>query len=98
MARRRSGKRPYGDEHPELDLDRARGGRYVEDGPDGSWTVQRVSSSEKSYSCPGCRQEIGPGTAHVVAFASDSLFGAEAAVADRRHWHSACWSARGRRR
>jgi len=98
MARRRSGKRPYGDEHPALDVDRARGGRFVEDGPDGSWTVQRVSSSEKSYSCPGCRQEIGPGTAHVVAFASDSIFGADAALEDRRHWHSACWSARGRRR
>lgn len=95
---RRSSKRPYGQEHPELDVDRARGGRFVEDGPDGSWTVQRVSSSEKSYVCPGCHQQIPPGTAHVVAFANDGLFGADAALADRRHWHSGCWTSRGRRR
>ena len=98
MARRPSRKRPYGAEHPELDVDRARGGRYVEDGPDGSWTVQRVRSSDKSYSCPGCHQEIVPGTAHVVAISQDTLFGAQSAIEDRRHWHSACWSARGRRR
>ncbi len=98
MARRRSGKRPYGEEHPELDLDRARGGRSVEEGTDGSWTVQRVAGSDKTYTCPGCHQVIAPGTAHVVAFANDSFFGADAAVAERRHWHQACWTARGRRR
>ena len=27
----------------------------------------------------------------VVAWAEDSLFGAEAALAARRHWHTACW-------
>lgn len=98
MARRRSSKRPYGAEHPELDVDRARGGRSVQEGPDGSWTVQRVKGSEKAYTCPGCHQQVAPGTAHVVAFANDSLFGADAALADRRHWHSGCWASRGRRR
>jgi len=98
MARRRSSKRPYGVEHPELDLDRARGGRYVEDGPDGSWTVQRVTGSDKTFTCPGCHQTVAPGTPHVVAIANDSFFGTDAAVEDRRHWHSACWTARGRRR
>ncbi len=95
---RRSTKRPYGAEHTELDVDRARGGRSLEDGPDGSWTVQRVTSTDKSYTCPGCRQEIPPGTAHVVAISQDHLFGADAALADRRHWHSGCWRARGNRR
>lgn len=97
MARRRSRKRPYGQEHPELDVDRARGGRYVEEGPDGtSWTVQRVLRSEKSYTCPGCHQTIPSGLAHVVAFANDHLFGPEAALAERRHWHSGCWQRRSR--
>ena len=95
---RRSTKRPYGAEHPALAVDRARGGRTLEEGPDGSWTVQRVTGSDKSYTCPGCRQEVPPGTAHVVAIAQDHLFGADAALADRRHWHSGCWRARGSRR
>lgn len=96
-SRRRSSKRPWGAEHPELDVDRARGGTWSEDGTDGRWTVRAVTGS-KAYTCPGCRQEVPPGTAHVVVWAQDDLLGAEAAVADRRHWHTACWKARGRRR
>lgn len=96
---RRSRKRPWAQEHPELDADRLRGGRRTEQAPDGEWTVQAVSGSgEKTYRCPGCRQDIGPGTAHVVAWANDSLLGAQAAVDARRHWHTACWQSRGRRR
>lgn len=96
---RRSGKRPWAQEHPELDVDRAMGGRRFEESPDGRWTVQAVSGAgAKTYRCPGCHQEIGPGTAHVVAWANDSLLGAETALADRRHWHTACWRTRGRRR
>ncbi|MGH9041632.1 MAG: hypothetical protein ACRDZ3_15540 [Acidimicrobiia bacterium] len=38
----------------------------------------------KTYRCPGCDQEIPPGTGHkvVVPLAAPDL---------RRHWHSACW-------
>jgi hypothetical protein len=45
----------------------------------------------KTYVCPGCNQEIRPGTGHVVIVPlrrSD----------DRRHWHTPCWEHRGRRR
>jgi hypothetical protein len=94
---RRSKRRPWG-EHPELDLQRATGGRRSVDGPDGSWTVQHVRGSTKSYRCPGCQQMVGPGTDHVVAWAQDGLFGAERAVAERRHWHTSCWELRARRR
>ena len=55
------------------------------------WTVQRLRSSDKQYRCPGCNQMIDAGTPHVVAWGNDSLFGAEAALSERRHWHSACW-------
>ena len=95
---RRSKRRPWGAEPRELDLQRATGGRRSEDGPDGSWTVQRVAGSAKAYRCPGCQQLVAPGTAHVVAWADDGLFGAESAMADRRHWHTACWDLRARRR
>ena len=95
---RRSGKRPWAAEHPELDLDRARGGRRVESAPDGTWTVRTVSSSDKSYVCPGCRQVIPPATSHVVAWAEDALLGPTAGLDDRRHWHTACWQHRARRR
>lgn len=94
---RRSGKRPYASEHVPLDLDRVRGGRTTEDAADGSWTVQRVGGSDRTFRCPGCDQEIAVGTPHVVAWRADGLFGADAALADRRHWHTACWAARHRR-
>lgn len=97
---RRSSKRPWSQEHAELDLDRARGGRRVESSADGDWTVVTVSApaATKTYRCPGCRQDIPPGTAHVVAWANDSLLGVDVALEDRRHWHTACWQRRGRRR
>ena len=96
---RRSRKRPYGEPHPELDADALlRGGARVESGGNGQrWNVRNVTGSEKSYLCPGCQQLIPPGVAHVVAWSEDHLFGADAALADRRHWHNGCWRARDRR-
>lgn len=67
----------------------------VEEHLDGDWVVRRVtgSAATKAYRCPGCDQEIRPATPHVVAFPADGLGGLE----DRRHWHTPCWQARGRR-
>jgi len=95
---RRSKRRPWGAERAPLDVDRALGGRRSEDGPDGTWTVQAITGSQKSYRCPGCQQVIGPGIGHVVAWAADGLLGPQASLADRRHWHRSCWDARARRR
>ena len=97
---RRSTKRPWAQEHPGLDVDRALGGRRTESAGDGDWTVQTVppSASGKTYRCPGCQQQVPASVGHVVAWANDSLLGADAALADRRHWHTACWRSRGRRR
>lgn len=53
--------------------------------------MQNVRSSEKTYTCPGCHQPVPAGSAHVVAWATESLFGREAALAARRHWHLRCW-------
>jgi len=48
-------------------------------------TVQAVSGEGgKTYRCPGCHQEIRPGTPHLVVVAEGDLEG-------RRHWHSPCW-------
>ncbi|MGH9023934.1 MAG: hypothetical protein ACRDV9_12685 [Acidimicrobiia bacterium] len=48
----------------------------------------------KRYRCPGCDQEILPGTGHLVVVPED-------APEDRRHWHTSCWRrhlrSRGRR-
>ncbi|MHA6627647.1 hypothetical protein ACU61A_19590 [Pseudonocardia sichuanensis] len=67
-----------------------------ESGSDGDWVVRSVtgSSATKDYRCPGCEQLIRTGTGHVVAWPADEV----GTVADRRHWHTACWAARGRRR
>ncbi|WP_083942224.1 hypothetical protein [Sanguibacter suarezii] len=88
---RRSSRRPYTEEYRPLDMDRATGGRTTQQRNGEDWTVQSIRSSDKAYRCPGCHQEIPAGTAHVVAWANDSLFGAQAALADRRHWHNRCW-------
>ncbi|BCB81988.1 hypothetical protein GCM10022251_52420 [Phytohabitans flavus] len=85
------------DEAPPLDLDRARQGmQVVQQWSDGEWTVRTIpgKASAKTYRCPGCNQEIRPGTPHVVAWPADGR-GDET---DRRHWHSGCWRARERRR
>ena len=62
--------------------------------PDGDWIVRQVpgAAATKTYRCPGCDQELRPGTAHVVVWPADSG-GAEG----RRHWHNACWQRRPRR-
>jgi hypothetical protein len=85
-------------EEPEdeflVDLDRLKGGfRRTEHKRGQAYTVQPISaaSARKEYRCPGCGLEVAIGVAHVVVWAEDSLFGPEAAVADRRHWHNHCW-------
>lgn len=94
---RRSSRRPYGTEHVPVDVERALGGvRHVSDG-DGEWTVRRVTG-DKTYRCPGCQQEIPPGTRHVVAWARDAIGGEAAGLESRRHWHASCWERRGRLR
>ncbi len=66
----------------------------VQEWPDGSWVVRHVpgSAAAKTYRCPGCDQEIRPGTAHVVVWPEQTP-----GLAERRHWHNACWRRRPRR-
>ncbi|KLL12735.1 hypothetical protein BL254_07975 [Protofrankia sp. BMG5.30] len=68
------------------------GSETTEQHPDGDWVVRRVSGAAawKRYRCPGCEQEIVPATPHVVCWPDEQ-------VADRRHWHTICWTHRGRR-
>lgn len=67
----------------------------VEEHDDGEWVVRRISGagSTKTYRCPGCDHEVRPGTPHVVAWPFDRPGGED----ERRHWHTPCWNARGRR-
>lgn len=97
---RRSRRRPYGEPHRELSSATVLGGpERIDSRVDGSsWQVRPVRGSDKTYRCPGCDQQILPHTSHVVIWSDDHLFGADAAVGDRRHWHTPCWQARDRRR
>ncbi len=54
------------------------------------YSVRSVAAAGKTYRCPGCDQEVRPGSGHVVAWPVDD-------PDDRRHWHGACWTARERR-
>jgi hypothetical protein len=95
---RPSRKRPWGAEPPPLDLDRALGGVRRVSAEDGEWTVRKVRGGEKPYRCPACRQEIPPGTSHVVAWPRDVIGGESAGLEQRRHWHASCWERRARLR
>src|SRR5690554_3266273 len=81
-------------EHEELDVSRVLFGyRRQESKRDGLWNVQPVSAAAavKIYVCPGCAQDVTPGTAHVVTWRADGLMGETDDLASRRHWHSHCW-------
>lgn len=59
------------------------------------------SGSTRAYRCPGCQQEIRRATPHVVAWpVVPSLLTSftGTGVDERRHWHTACWRGRERRR
>jgi len=73
------------DEHAEPDAD--------------GWVVRLVPGAyaRKPYRCPGCEQEVLAGQPHVVVW-REATIGAAGGVDDRRHWHTACWQLRGRRR
>lgn len=82
---------------PELDLERARGGiARRESAPDGDWMVRTMTAkkAEKQYICPGCSTAIVPGIAHLVVWSDSHLFGQAAGLAERRHWHTNCWTGR----
>ncbi|MGH3263089.1 MAG: hypothetical protein ACRDNS_13950 [Trebonia sp.] len=56
------------------------------------------SAATKPYRCPGCQQPIRPATPHVVAWPVLPSLLSSSGVEERRHWHTACWAARDRRR
>lgn len=93
MARNNRSRKRDGEYEP-LDVDRLRTGwRRTETRGGSSWVVQPISTSAalKSYTCPGCSQNIAPGIAHLVTWRADGILGDDADLADRRHWHEHCW-------
>lgn len=97
MARhRRVNKYRRAAENPPSDVTRlAYGGARKETRRGGEWFVRDIPAhrAEKSYRCPACGTDVPPGQAHVVAWSAEHLFGDEAAVRDRRHYHAHCWRA-----
>lgn len=86
-----------GDGDGEVDLNRVRMGiPATESAPDGVWAVRSITAgnAQKTYTCPGCHRSVAPGVAHLVVWQEDALFGAQAGLRDRRHWHSNCWRGR----
>jgi hypothetical protein len=94
VSPRRNRAKPAGG--PPLDDEGLRRGvGAVQEARDGDWMVRLVpgGGATKTYRCPGCDQEIPPGTAHVVVWPADE----RGDLGDRRHWHTGCWRARDRR-
>jgi hypothetical protein len=60
---------------------------------DGDWMVRTLQgSSTKEYRCPGCSQLIRRGLAHLVVWPVEKALLSDAAIDERRHWHTACWA------
>lgn len=95
MARnRRVNKYQRSAENPPRDVTRlAYGGARKAFFRGSEWFVRDIPAhrAEKHYRCPECGTDVLPGQAHIVAWPADHLFGDEAAVRDRRHYHSHCW-------
>ncbi|NHC44756.1 ATP/GTP-binding protein [Motilibacter aurantiacus] len=70
------------------------GAERVEELDGEEWYVRSVTGAgaAKTYRCPGCDHQVVPGAPHLVAWP------VHGGLAERRHWHSACWRARSRRR
>ena len=64
-----------------------------EEDDQGLWIVRKLTGSgaNKPYRCPGCDQLIPMATPHIVAWIEHD-------VESRRHWHSACWSKKDKRK
>jgi len=100
-SKRRSTKRPYGQPHQELDVERVQGslGARRERGPGGEdYLVAVPRPTDKVYTCPACGREVQGSIQHVVAWAADGIMGPESASEQRRHWHRGCWENFGRAR
>jgi hypothetical protein len=98
MPRSNRPRRPSGrrDESVDEGGDLSRvlyGGQHTEVKHGREFTVQAIAgtSSSKAYVCPSCSLTIEPGTPHMVVWRADGLFGEEADLAARRHWHTHCW-------
>ncbi len=59
----------------------------------GSFLVRDIPADRatKVYTCPGCRNPISAGMAHVVAWPETPSMGFDSGVEQRRHWHKHCW-------
>src|SRR5258708_10346460 len=84
---RRAGRIPPADRNADPDTGESParlGPPQIQEWPDGEWVVRQVpgSAAAKEYRCPGCDQEIRPGTAHVVVWPAHTE-----GLAERRHWH-----------
>ncbi len=96
MAPRSPGRRPSKHLRPARPLGGSGGTASTADKRDGRWVVRTVAgaSATKTYRCPGCQHEVGPGVPHVVVWPHAPAWNVTSPVAERRHWHTACWARR----
>lgn len=68
------------------------GGARQQLGPEGAvYNVVRQNAAPKTYVCPACQNTIAVGEPNVVVWTEDTIWGAQAGIDGRRHWHEWCW-------
>lgn len=55
------------------------------------WEVRKTYEGSSVYTCPGCYMPINQGQMSLTVIEMDHIFGQQAAIDERRHWHEGCW-------
>lgn len=87
---RRTHTRQYKAFRP-LNITAAIGEGFVETKRGKTYSVNKTIDGQSVYKCPNCNQSIKIGEPSYTVIEQDHLFGEQAAIDERRHWHLSCW-------
>ncbi|MDR1033176.1 MAG: hypothetical protein LBL41_00130 [Bifidobacteriaceae bacterium] len=78
-------------EHSEINMRAAAGYERIETKRGKDYKVTKTLEGSSVYLCPGCNQAIDQGKPSFTVIELNHMFGEQAAIDERRHWHVTCW-------
>jgi hypothetical protein len=79
------------DEVRALNMSAAFGGARLDVKRGKEYLVRKTFDGASIYKCPGCNNSIAAGASSLTVIEQDHIFGEQAAIDERRHWHEGCW-------
>jgi hypothetical protein len=74
-----------------INLEAALGSLRIETKRGKRYQVRKTFDGSSVYKCPGCNNGITQGATSLTVIEQDHIFGEQAAIDERRHWHESCW-------